>query len=111
MCKAAALVVALCGLIGSVPVQAAGGGRHGPPSESRAQPADRKGGERGGHEEREGRLSLDDAVAIVRARYQGKVIRAETQGSSDHPVHHIRILSPEGRVYTVSVDGVSGRIQ
>ena len=112
MCKAAALVVALCGLIGAVPVQAAGGGRHGPPSDYRAQPADRKGGERGGgHEEREQHVSLDDAVAIVRARYEGKVIRAETQGSADHPVHYVRILSPEGRVYTVKVDGVSGRIQ
>jgi uncharacterized membrane protein YkoI len=50
-------------------------------------------------------------VAIVRGRYDGKVIRAETQGSDDHPVHEIRILSPEGRVYTVHVDGLTGRIQ
>ena len=113
MCRVAALVVAVCGLIGAVPAQSAGGGRHGPPSDYRAQPADRKGGERGGggREEREPRVSLDDAVAIVRSRYEGKVIRAETHGSSDHPVHSIRILSPEGRVYTVKVDGVSGRIQ
>jgi len=47
----------------------------------------------------------------VRARYEGKVIRAETQGSDDHPIHQIRILSPDGRVFTVRVDGLTGRIQ
>lgn len=109
MSKAAALVVALWGLAGALPAQAAKDSRHSPP-DYRSQPADRKGGDRG-HDEHEARVSLDEAVAIVRSRYPGKVIRAETEGSSDHPVHHIRILSPEGRVYTVSVDGLSGRIQ
>jgi uncharacterized membrane protein YkoI len=110
MSRVAALLVALCGLAGAVPGQAAPGGRHGSPHEDRAQTTDRRGGEER-DEHREARVSLDDAVSIVRSRYEGKVIRAETHGSDDHPVHQIRILSPDGRVFTVSVDGVTGRIQ
>ena len=113
MSRLAALVVALCAVAGMIPAHAAPGGRHGSPHDDRAQMVDRRGG--GGDDEREeshqARVSLDDAVSIVRSRYDGKVIRAETHGSDDHPVHRIRILSPDGRVYTVSVDGVTGRIQ
>jgi uncharacterized membrane protein YkoI len=104
MPRVAAVLVALCGLVGALPGQAASGGRHGPP-DSHAQSNDHH------DDERQSRVSLDQAVAIVRARYEGKVIRAETQGSDDHPVHQIRILSPDGRVYTVRVDGLTGRIQ
>jgi uncharacterized membrane protein YkoI len=113
MSKVAALLVALCGLAGTSTGQAANGGHHGAP-DARAQASDRHGGEHGGgrddaHQARG--ISLDEAVSIVRARYPGKVIRAETHGSDDHPVHQIRVLSPEGRVYTVRVDGLTGRIQ
>jgi hypothetical protein len=109
------LLVALCGLVGPAPAGAAGGVRHDPPGYY-ARPVDRdsgKGGRSGGdHDERgEARVSLDQAVSMVRSRYDGKVIRAETHYSDGRPVHHIRILTPEGRVYTVRVDGVSGRTQ
>ena len=110
MSKVAALLVALCGVAGSMPGHAAPGSRHGSPHEERAQTTDRRSDDER-DEHREARISLDDAVSIVRSRYEGKVIRAETHGSDDHPVHRIRILSPDGRVYTVSVDGVTGRIQ
>src|SRR5262245_9391368 len=110
MSRVAALLVALCGLVGSFPGQAAArDSRHGPP-DSHAQTSDHRGGDRD-DQHQQSRVSLDEAVAIVRGRYEGKVIRAETQGSDDHPVHEIRILSPEGRVYTVRVDGLTGRIQ
>jgi uncharacterized membrane protein YkoI len=108
MSRVAALILALCGLVGAIPGQAASGGRHGPP-DSHAEQSDHRGNDK--DEPHQARVSLDDAVAIVRARYEGKVIRAETQGSDDHPVHQIRILSPDGRVYNVRVDGLSGRIQ
>src|SRR5580765_5683863 len=109
MSRIAALLVALCGLVGTFPGQAAArDGRHGPP-DSHAQANDHRGGDK--DDSRQSRISLDEAVAIVRGRYDGKVIRVETQGSDDHPVHEIRILSPEGRVYTVHVDGLTGRIQ
>jgi uncharacterized membrane protein YkoI len=110
MSRIAALLVALC-LAGMLPGQAAArDGRHGPP-DSHAQANDHRGGGGDKDEPHQSRVSLDEAVAIVRARYEGKVIRAETQGSDDHPVHEIRILSPDGRVFTVHVDGVTGRIQ
>ena len=48
---------------------------------------------------------------MVRSRYEGKVVRAETRYSNGRPVHHIRLVTPEGRVYTIVVDGVSGRAQ
>src|SRR6185295_286619 len=102
MSRVAALLVALCGFAGAVPAQAAPGGRHGSPHEDKAQTTDRRGGDER-DEHHEARVSLDDAVSIVRSRYEGKVIRAETHGSDDHPVHQIRILSPDGRVFTVSV--------
>ena len=110
MSKVAALLVAWCGLAGTTTGQAASNARHGP-MDYRAQPGDRHGGDHGGDRggDRDGQhqvraISLDDAVAIVRARYPGKVIRAETHGSDDHPIHQIRILSPEGRVYARRVE-------
>ncbi len=54
--------------------------------------------------------SLDQAVAKVRRQYGGKIIRAETRKSNGRPVHHIKVLSDNGRVRTVRVDGVTGRI-
>jgi len=111
MSRIAALLVALCAVAGAMSAHAAPGGGHSS-HDDRAQMVDRRGG---GDDEREeshqARISLDAAVSIVRSRYEGKVIRAETHGSDEHPVHRIRILSPDGRVYIVSVDGVTGRIQ
>lgn len=56
--------------------------------------------------------SLDQAVAKVRRQFGGKIkiIRAETRGSNDRSVHHIKVLSDNGRVFTVRVDGVTCRI-
>ena len=54
-----------------------------------------------------GRMSLDEAVAKVRRRYGGQVIRAETRGN----MHYVKLLSKEGRVRTVRVDARTGRIQ
>lgn len=111
------LLVALCGLAVPAPAEAAGGSRHDALSQYvRAFDRDRDGGRsgRGGGDDdarSEARVSLDQAVSMVRSRYDGKVIRAETRYSDGRPVHHIRILTPEGRVYTVRVDGVSGRMQ
>ncbi len=64
--------------------------------------------ERAGTEVRtdQGGVSLDEAVARVRRRYGGEVIKAETRGD----VHHIKILK-EGRVRTVRVDARTGRIR
>jgi uncharacterized membrane protein YkoI len=113
MSRVAALLVALISLAGAMSAAAGQGRQGGSPHDDRGHLIDRRGSDDddGREEAREPRVSLDDAVSIVRSRYDGKVIRAETHGSDDHPMHQIRILSPDGRVYTVTVDGVSGRIR
>lgn len=58
----------------------------------------------------DGRFTLDQAVDMVRAMYGGKVIKASTQRKEGHPVHIIKILGDDGRIQTVRVDGISGRI-
>ncbi len=55
-------------------------------------------------------FTLDQAVDKVRARYGGKVIKASTRRQKDRPVHIIKILGDDGRVRTVRVDGINGRI-
>lgn len=56
-------------------------------------------------------VSLDDAVAMVQGRYDAKVVKAETVEQRGRVVHRIRLLSSDGRVWTVSVDAASGEIR
>jgi len=56
-------------------------------------------------------MSLDEAVALVQSRYDAKVVKAETVQQRGREVHRIRLLSPDGRVWTVSVDAASGEIR
>ena len=62
-------------------------------------------------DKREQSYSLDQAVNKVRRQFGGKVIRAETRERDGKPVHYIKLLSGEGKVRTVRVDGRTGRIQ
>lgn len=55
-------------------------------------------------------MSLDAAVAMVRARFGGKIIGASTTHQRGRTVHVIKLLSDEGRVRTVRVDAQTGRI-
>ena len=56
------------------------------------------------------KFSLDQAVAKVRRLYGGTVIKAETKNQGGRPVHRIKILTEDGKVRTVRVDGNDGRI-
>lgn len=56
-------------------------------------------------------VSLDEAVAMVRNRYGGKVIGADTVEEHGRTVHVIKLLSDKGRVRTVKVDAESGKIR
>lgn len=56
------------------------------------------------------RVSLDQAVDIVRSRYEGTVLSASTATRNGRPVHYVRILDDKGRVRTIKVDGVTGQI-
>lgn len=53
-------------------------------------------------------MSLDQAVEMAQRRYRAKAVRAETVRNGDKRVHHIRLLSADGKVWNVSVDAESG---
>ncbi|CAN5305143.1 hypothetical protein BH24PSE2_BH24PSE2_10450 [soil metagenome] len=56
------------------------------------------------------RISLDQAVSMVLGRYGGKVISAETRSRNGRVIHQIKLLTDDGRVRTVRVDGRTGNI-
>jgi uncharacterized membrane protein YkoI len=56
-------------------------------------------------------VSLDEAVAMVQRRFDAKVVKAETVSQRGRRVHRIRLLSADGRVWTVSVDAETGEIR
>lgn len=56
------------------------------------------------------RISLDQAVSMVLGRYGGKVIRAESRTRDGRTIHSIKLLTDDGRVRTVQVDGETGQI-
>ncbi|TVQ45310.1 MAG: hypothetical protein EA371_12065 [Gammaproteobacteria bacterium] len=55
-------------------------------------------------------IGLEEAVRRVRERTGGRVLRAETRRENGRVVHRIRVLSPDGRVRTWSVDAETGRM-
>jgi len=55
--------------------------------------------------------SLDAAIALVREKSDGKVLRAETKQSGDRRIHEIRILTEDGHVRTYSVDARTGKVR
>ena len=53
-------------------------------------------------------MSLDQAVEMAQRRFRAKAVKAETVDSGGKKVHQIRLLSAEGKVWTVRVDAESG---
>ena len=53
-------------------------------------------------------VSLDQAVEMAQRRYRAKAVKAETVENDGKKVHQIRLLSAEGKVWTVRVDAESG---
>ena len=53
-------------------------------------------------------LSTDEAVAMVRARPGGPVVRAERSSQQGRTVYRIRVLTAEGRVREYRVDAATG---
>jgi uncharacterized membrane protein YkoI len=52
--------------------------------------------------------TLDQAVALVKDRTGGRVLRAETVILDERTIHKVRIITPEGRVRTIDVDAQTG---
>ncbi len=55
-------------------------------------------------------LSLDAAIDLVQRRFRAKVIRADVAGEGDSRTYVLRLLSEDGRVWTVRVDAASGAV-
>jgi uncharacterized membrane protein YkoI len=53
-------------------------------------------------------VSLDQAVEMAQRRFRAKAVKAETVENGGKRVHQIRLLSAEGKVWTVKVDAESG---
>jgi len=49
--------------------------------------------------------SLSEAVAQVRRQYNGRIVSAETRRSGNREVHTIKVLTEDGKVKTVRVNG------
>lgn len=49
--------------------------------------------------------TLDQAIAEIRRKTGGKVISAETKKRGGREVHHIKVLTKDGRVKTHTVNG------
>jgi len=56
-------------------------------------------------------LTLNQAVQMAQARYQARVVRADTERDGDHIYYRLRLLSADGRVFTVRVDSRTGNMQ
>ncbi len=55
-------------------------------------------------------MSLDQAVAMLQAKYNARVMRANSVEEGGRIVHYIRLMSADrSRVWTVRVDAASGR--
>jgi uncharacterized membrane protein YkoI len=55
-------------------------------------------------------MSLDQAAAMVQAKYGAQVMRANTVQEDGRTVHYIRLMSADrSRVWTVRVDAATGR--
>jgi uncharacterized membrane protein YkoI len=53
-------------------------------------------------------LSLDRAVALAEQHFKARVVRASEEDVDGHHVYVLRLLSEEGRVWTVRVDAPTG---
>ena len=54
-----------------------------------------------------GGLTLNQAVEQVRRQYKGRIVSAETKRSGNREVHYIKVLTDDGKVKTVTVQGRS----
>jgi uncharacterized membrane protein YkoI len=55
-------------------------------------------------------ITLDRAVEMVQRRHDAKVVRAEETRDGDDVVYRIRLLSADGRVFTVRVNARTGQM-
>jgi hypothetical protein len=54
-------------------------------------------------------MSLDEAVSRAERQYHARVVRTDVQDEDGRKVYVLKLLSEDGRVFTVRVDAQSGR--
>jgi hypothetical protein len=54
-------------------------------------------------------ISLDEAVSRAERQYRARVVRTDVQDEDGRKVYVLKLLSEDGRVFTVRVDAQSGR--
>lgn len=65
---------------------------------------------RGDRQAERPRVSLDQAVNMAESRYRAKAVKTQQSVNGDRVVYHIRLLSGDGRVWTVQVDAQTGQM-
>jgi uncharacterized membrane protein YkoI len=75
-----------------------------PPHVDRHEPAGRES------RHAEGGVSLDTVVRQMEQRFNARVVRAETRQEKGRTVYVLRLLSEDGKVWTVKVDADSGAV-
>jgi hypothetical protein len=56
-------------------------------------------------------MSLDRAIEMTERRYRARVVKADVEESNGRRVYILRLLSEEGRVWTVRVDASGDKAQ
>ena len=54
-------------------------------------------------------ISLDEAVSRAERQYRARVVRTEVQDEDGRKVYVLKLLSDDGRVFTVRIDASTGR--
>jgi uncharacterized membrane protein YkoI len=87
----AVTALALAGILPAVPRARAAGARSAPAVKS-------------------ARMSMDQAIKMVEARFKARVVRADTRRQGGQVIYVMRLLDRHGRVFTVRVDASSGTV-
>jgi uncharacterized membrane protein YkoI len=56
-------------------------------------------------------ISLDEAVARAEQQYRARVVRTDVQDEDGRKVYVLKLLSDNGRVFTVRIDAATGRMR
>ena len=56
-------------------------------------------------------ISLDEAVSRAEKQYRARVVRTDVQDEDGRKVYVLKLLSEDGRVFTVRIDAATGRMR
>lgn len=56
-------------------------------------------------------ISLDEAVSRAEKQYKARVVRTDVQDEDGRKVYVLKLLSEDGRVFTVRIDAATGRMR